>query len=202
MYEKSLSTLQITMRAGEIHLRLSSQRRQPQSCHGAGLMRKTMAAPSKHKIMPLKAQPLQHLEPGGPATTNHPGHERRDPYSAPFSVPLASDSVRYAWLWLLEAGSQDHTHSARDVGKQPYGSFHFGRWSGLYLTLKLQRQEVPKGMKHLAEKKTNIPQSVLPGKGPLMPSIVATETCKALPLSCRESPAAWLSLEKGRNHRQ
>ena len=47
------STLQITIRIGETQL--SSQRQQLPPSHRAGLMRKTMVVPTKHKMMALKA---------------------------------------------------------------------------------------------------------------------------------------------------
>lgn len=61
--KRLLSTSQITTRAEETHLKLSSQRQQSQSCHGTGLMRKAMAAPTRCLTTPLQSQPLHHLEP-------------------------------------------------------------------------------------------------------------------------------------------
>lgn len=182
------STSQITMRIGEAQL---SNQRPGAGSHGAchhvteqGWWEKPWLHPPSTRWWHLRHSHFS-LEHGGPATSRHHCHQREDSCTAYFSLSLASNSVWYDWVWLLEASLWPHILSVRETRKAKIWQF-----SLLELGWALPVSETQKAGKSLSvwstwQKKRDkcLPKSALPGIRPPMSSVIATEMCQTLPLS-------------------
>lgn len=125
------------------------------------------------------------------------------PTTTAMQCPLLSIfgfSFCLVWLsWLSEASSWARVLSCKETRKARMWRFSLLElgWalpvSESWKVRSLQMYEtLGRG-----KKKKIPPKSALAGIGTPRPSVTATEMCQAFPLNYTDSPAAWLSLEKG-----
>lgn len=122
------------------------------------------------------------------------------------SASLGSDSVRYAWFWLLEPGSWTHALSARKARIWQFPLLELG-WS-LPVSETQKAGTSRRGCstwqdKAKKGKDKRPPTSALPvlAWNPQCPQSQLQKHGRCSP-GAAQSPAAWPSAEKGMNHHQ
>ena len=131
-------------------------------------------------------------------TSRHPCHQREDSCTAYFSISLASNSVWYDWVWLLEASLWLHVLSAKETRKAKIWQFPLLEWGWALPVSKIQKAGKSLSIWSTWQEKRDkcLPKSALPGIRPSMSSVVATEMCQTTPLELH-SPTAWPFFKKG-----